>query len=107
MIKVIPSKFFEREFNNLFKKYKNIVSDVEKVVNELKVNPKNGIALKNGAYKIRVKNSDNNKGKSGGYRIITYILRDERVYLIGIYSKSEQESMSDQDIKERIKGLLK
>ncbi len=106
MIKVLPSKIFEREFNNLLKKYKNIINDVEKLVNELKVNPKIGIALKNGAYKIRIKNSDNNKGKSGGYRIITYIVREERVYLIAIYSKSEQENMSDQEIKERIKGLL-
>lgn len=36
------------------------------------------------------------KGKSGGARIISYVFtQDEEIYLLSIYDKSEQDSISD------------
>ncbi|MFT6205518.1 MAG: hypothetical protein ACI9V1_003363 [Spirosomataceae bacterium] len=43
--------------------------------------------------------SSENKGKSGGARVITYFLNDENeVHLLSIYDKSEQVTVSDQRI---------
>ncbi len=65
-----------------------------------------GTELGNNTYKIRIKNSDNNKGKSAGYRIITYVIDEEyKIYLVTIYSKSEQESIIDIELKTLI-GVL-
>lgn len=51
-----------------------------------------------------MKNSSNNKGKSGGYRIIHYVVTEKNeIYLIAIYSKSEIEKLTDKQIKELIK----
>ncbi|MGF7138250.1 type II toxin-antitoxin system RelE/ParE family toxin [Roseimarinus sediminis] len=44
------------------------------------------------------------KGKSGGSRIITHVLfKDDTVYLLAIYDKSDIENLSDKEITELIK----
>ncbi|HEY8937578.1 MAG TPA: type II toxin-antitoxin system RelE/ParE family toxin [Cyclobacteriaceae bacterium] len=46
------------------------------------------------------------KGKSGGARIITCVrVISSKVYLVSIYVKSEQDNISDQTLKDRIKKL--
>ena len=46
------------------------------------------------------------KGKSGGARVISYVLaQDKEIYLISIYDKSDQDSIYDNEIKELIKYL--
>ena len=65
-----------------------------------------GTELGNNTFKIRIKNSDNNKGKSAGYRIITYCINDiKEVSLVTIYSKSEKENILDLELKELIGSL--
>jgi len=55
-----------------------------------------GIPLGHNLYKARIKNTDNNKGKSGGYRLITYLqLINNDLTLIYIYSKSELENVGE------------
>jgi len=46
-------------------------------------------------YKVRVKNSDAKRGKSGGYRIIYYLQAQESLLLVTIYSKTEQSDIDD------------
>jgi mRNA-degrading endonuclease RelE of RelBE toxin-antitoxin system len=38
-------------------------------------------------FKVRIKNSNNQKGKSGGYRFIYYLKTDTQILLITIYSQ--------------------
>ena len=46
------------------------------------------------------------KGKSGGGRLITYAkIISERVYLLSIYDKSDQESVTDTFLKQLLKDL--
>jgi mRNA-degrading endonuclease RelE of RelBE toxin-antitoxin system len=71
--------------------------------NKLEENPKLGTSLWHNVYKVRLKNSDINRGKSNGYRVITYLIdEDNEVRLITIYSKSERENILDFEIKEII-----
>jgi mRNA-degrading endonuclease RelE of RelBE toxin-antitoxin system len=44
-------------------------------------------------YKVRFKNSNNNKGKSAGYRMIYYAVQYEKIVLLSLYSKSEQNDI--------------
>ncbi len=97
--KVIPTPNFESELKQLAKRYASIKSDVTKVVSELEVTPNIGTALGKGVYKIRMAIKSKNKGKSGGGRIITYFLaEDKTVHLLSIYDKSDFDSIGDNDI---------
>ncbi|WP_425430010.1 type II toxin-antitoxin system RelE/ParE family toxin [Desulfamplus magnetovallimortis] len=49
-------------------------------------------------YKVRIKNSDNNKGKRSGYRLIYYVKKGDEVILLTLYSKSEQGDISSQEV---------
>lgn len=57
-------------------------------------------------YKVRVKNSDNQKGASGGYRVIYYVKTSDLVILCNIYSKSDCESIDDSLIEKSIQEYL-
>jgi mRNA-degrading endonuclease RelE of RelBE toxin-antitoxin system len=104
--KVIPTPEFIKNLKTLKKKYKNIKKDVLELANELEKNPTIGTDLGNNTFKIRIKNSDNNKGKSAGYRIITYCINDiKEVSLVTIYSKSEKENILELELKELIARL--
>jgi len=104
--KVIPTPEFIKNIKILKKKYNNIKNDVLILANKLEKNPTMGIELGNNTFKIRIKNSDNNKGKSAGYRIITYCINDKReIFLVTIYSKSEKENILDLELKELITKL--
>ncbi|KIM07087.1 MAG: hypothetical protein KU38_11215 [Sulfurovum sp. FS08-3] len=96
---------FKKELKALFKRYKGIKQDYKKVLELLSSsNPKDiAIHLGNNCYKIRIKNSDNNKGKSAGYRVIYLIIEDEQeIVLLSIYSKSDTENISEESIDKKI-----
>ncbi|MEA3315485.1 MAG: type II toxin-antitoxin system RelE/ParE family toxin [Campylobacterota bacterium] len=96
---------FKLELKKLSKKYKNIKNDYKKLLEILSTsNPKDiSVYLGKNCYKIRLKNSDNNKGKSSGYRIIyLYLENDLNIILLSIYSKSDLENISEQDIDSKI-----
>lgn len=104
--KLIPSDEFKNNLKALHKKYRNIKKDVELLAEELLKDPFQGTELGKNTYKIRIKNSDNNKGKSAGYRVITYIVKNEnKIFLVSIYSKSKQDNILDIELKEIVENL--
>ena len=99
---------FKREYKRLSKKYASLDEDMKELIEELQENPTLGKSLGNNAFKIRLAISSKNKGKSGGARIITYFVTEENeVFLLSIYDKSEQESVSDKAIKALTKTVSK
>jgi hypothetical protein len=47
------------------------------------------------------------KGKSSSSRIITYVkIKDEQIFLLAIYDKSEMGNISNEMLKKRLKFLL-
>lgn len=49
--------------------------------------------------KVRVKNSNIQKGKSAGYRLIYQVESANSVLLLTIYSKSDREDISPNEIR--------
>ena len=53
-------------------------------------------------FKVRIRNSDANRGKSGGYRLIYWLKLSEFVVLLDIYSKSDRDDVEVSTIQEII-----
>jgi hypothetical protein len=51
---------------------------------------------------VRVRNSDSRKGKSGGYRVIYQRTLERANILVTIYSKTEQEDVAANEIRQII-----
>jgi mRNA-degrading endonuclease RelE of RelBE toxin-antitoxin system len=97
---------FDKRLKRLTKKYLSILKDVDNLVDMLKEAPHTGILLQENVYKIRMAITSTNKGKSGGARVITYVVDEqEKVTLIDIYSKSDQDNISDSQIQDLIDEL--
>jgi mRNA-degrading endonuclease RelE of RelBE toxin-antitoxin system len=95
---------FEKDVKKLFKKYKQLANDLKVLNKELLENPKSGIELGSGCYKIRLANSSMPTGKSGGFRIIYYYIdSDNNLYLMSIYSKNELENIDEKIILQILK----
>ena|ERR1041385_6948119 len=100
---------FVKEVKRIAKKHKGIKSDLAKLIDDLEKNPTMGTDLGQNVYKIRLAISGTNKGKSGGARIITYVIvLIETVILAEIYLKSEHDTIDAGLIVQRLKdeGLI-
>ncbi len=96
---------FKRNTRQLAKKYRRIKNDLEPLFTALGQGQTPGDqvpGVQYEVYKVRVKISDNNKGKSGGYRIIYHRTENDDIVLVTIYSKSEQSDIAAQEIREII-----
>ncbi|MEQ8905552.1 type II toxin-antitoxin system RelE/ParE family toxin [Ekhidna sp.] len=104
--KIVPTIRFIKELKKLFKKYPSVKEDVARVEHLLSNNPKTGISLGNNVYKIRVNIQSKSSGKSGGGRLITYVVdKLGTIYLLSIFDKSDKETITDKELKEMIKAI--
>ena len=103
---VVPSDKFKREAKRLAKKFPSLKQELTDLNSTLEKIPETGKSLGNETYKIRLAIKSKGKGKSGGARVITYVVKDNKeVYLLNIYDKSEFDSVDDKTIKAIIEGL--
>ena len=97
---------FKREIKKLAKKYPSLKNDFAQLLESLQEEPAQGTPLGNNCYKIRMAISSKGKGKSGGSRVITHLkVSQTNVYLLSIYDKSDQENISDNELKELLKEI--
>ena len=102
--KIEATRRFKKELKELAKKYKKIKTDYSNLLDLLEQNPTLGTPLGNNCYKVRVANSSVPTGKSGGFRVITLLkVEKEKIILLTIYSKSEKETISDDELKAILK----
>lgn len=103
---VIPSDKFKKEAKRLIKKFQSLKQELADLSSVLEEEPATGTALGNDCYKIRLAIKSKGKGKSGGARVITYLVTENNeVYLLTIYDKSEFESIDDKSLKIIIESL--
>ncbi len=97
---VIPSGKFKKEAKRLIKKFSSLKQELTNINSTLEQEPETGTPLGNNTYKIRLAIKSKGKGKSGGARVITYVVTEDReIYLLTIYDKSEFDSVDDKTIK--------
>lgn len=98
--KVIPVDKFKREAKRLIKKYPSLKIELSEIAESLSLEPTLGTPLGNDTYKIRVSIKSKGKGKSGGARIITYVITPPKeIYLLTIFDKAEFDSIDDKTLR--------
>lgn len=104
-IEIRFSDVFKARLRTLAKRYRRIRADLQPLVEELQQGNFVGDRLTQTntlVFKVRLKNSDLQKGKSGGYRVI-YQVRDKTcVLLLVIYSKTDQDDFPIDQIRQII-----
>ena len=104
-IQVEASLTFNRNLRTLAKKYRNIQRDIQPVIEQLEQGESLGDRIPGVTYevfKLRVRNSDAQKGKSGGYRLLYYVKLETSIILLTIYTKSEQANLAPDEIRSLI-----
>ena len=108
--KVYRTSIFDADYKRFVKKFASLTSEIRQLEEILINQPDIGTSLGGGVYKIRMACESKGKGKSGSFRIITYLV-DERVdgtdiYLIMMYDKSEESSIKVSQLKKIIAKIF-
>ncbi|HCQ21767.1 MAG: addiction module antitoxin [Aphanizomenon flos-aquae LD13] len=104
-IEIAITPRFQRDLRELAKRYRSIRSDIQPLIDQLQAGeiPGDRIAgIKYQVFKVRIKNSNIQKGKSGGYRVIYYLKNAQGIILTTIYSKSDLTDVSNEIIEQAI-----
>jgi mRNA-degrading endonuclease RelE of RelBE toxin-antitoxin system len=107
-IQLLFSDEFKTRLRTLIKRYRSIRTDLQPLLNELQSGNFIGDQIPGTGYtvfKVRLKNSDIQKGKSGGYRVIYQLRGDTYILLVVIYSKSDQDDIPANQIRDIIDSV--
>jgi mRNA-degrading endonuclease RelE of RelBE toxin-antitoxin system len=107
-IQVLAADEFKAQIHVLKKRYRQIRSDIKPLIVQLKQGETPGDQISGTGYtvyKVRAKNSDIRKGKSGGYRVIYQILTSTIVVLLYVYAKSDRDDVAAADIRAIVEGF--
>jgi len=113
-VEIFISDNFRREAKKYLKKFRSLKEELVSFQESLRINPKQGDRITESVFKVRLSSKSKGKGKSGGFRIITYLVEAIEaenndlqiiVTLLSIYDKSEISTLSDSEIKALIDDL--
>lgn len=100
-IQVEAAPTFTRNLRSLAKKYRSVHNDIQPVIEQLERGELPGDRISGTGYdvfKVRVRNSDVQKGKSAGYRLIYYVKTENGIILLTVYTKSVQADIPADEI---------
>ena len=98
-LQIIEQELYLKAYKKLSKQYRHLQNDIDNFLNSINSKVDLGIELKSNIFKVRIKNSDKNKGKSAGYRLISYLaIIDNELHLLYIYDKSKLENLTEKEI---------
>jgi mRNA-degrading endonuclease RelE of RelBE toxin-antitoxin system len=104
---IVEHALYEKAFKKLSKRYKNIENDIGDFLKNVKSSKDLGVVLKSNVYKVRIANSNKNRGKSAGYRVLTYLaLIDNKLHMLYIYDKSDMGNLTEKQVDEMITKAL-
>ncbi|MBD1854169.1 MULTISPECIES: type II toxin-antitoxin system RelE/ParE family toxin [Leptolyngbya] len=110
LVQIEFTLLFKRRLKGLAKKYRQIQTDLQPIFDQLLLGNVIGDQIPGTAYtvyKVRARNSDAQSGKSGGYRLIYQVLTPTDIVFHLIYSKSEQSTVSADEIQDMIAAYQK
>lgn len=97
-MKILITSYFLRQAKRLKKKFPNLKEDLIQKLNAF--SPNHEVHIGKSIFKVRIKSQDLNKGKSGGLRSYIYLFRKKDLLVpICIYSKSEQETITQKELE--------
>ena len=114
-MKIEPIKKFNDDVKFYIKKKKffKILDDINSVKKQLLNGHLVGDKLDNldlpygDVYKVRIANSSTNEGKSNGFRLLYYVVLNDKIYLLTIYSKKDDiRVLNDKQIAILAKNIL-
>lgn len=112
LYQVIPTPHFQKDVKNYRKRFKNVTKDLDKIIGKLALGDLVGDKVKNvkvvdangQAFKVRVANSDTHTGKSNGYRVIYYAVKEDgKIFLLTVYYKKDKENITAKEIEQIVK----
>ena len=99
--RIVEQELYKKSLKKLSKTYRHIDLDIKKFLKSIKTKEDLGIELKSNVFKVRVINSDKNKGKSAGYRLISYLaVIENELHLLYIYDKSKLVNVTEKEVDE-------
>jgi hypothetical protein len=106
-MEIKATRIFIRCVKPLAKRYRSFRTDYAKFLDELEKNPELGVDLGDGFRKVRMAIASKGKGKSGGARVITlnFVKRNNCLYLIYAYDKSDADNVSLDVIKRYVREM--
>lgn len=97
---------FKRAAKLLIRKYPSLKTELAVLQQRLLDNPTLGTALGGSCYKIRLAIGSKGKGRSGGARVITYVvILDEEIILLTVYDKADRADLRPGELDELLKLL--
>jgi len=105
-IQIVFTPELKRNLRALAKKYRHVRSDVKPVIEQLQSGEIIGDQVPRTRYtifKVRIRNSDIQKGKRSGYRLIYHLKKPTNIILVTIYSKLDQADVSAEQIRRILK----
>lgn len=93
---------FKRSFKPLTRRFPHARADVIAAIEEICRLPTLGVAIpgSGGVRKLRVRSTDLQRGKSGGFRLLYIVLSDrELICPLLIYAKSDQEDVTHRELR--------
>jgi len=79
--RIVTLPIFDKRYKRFSKKFPSLNKDLLVLKALLLENPKIGVLITENTYKIRLASTDKNSGKSGGFRIITYLIEKKKMAL--------------------------
>jgi mRNA-degrading endonuclease RelE of RelBE toxin-antitoxin system len=112
-VRVLFGDEFQRRVKVLKKRYRQIRTDLQPLIEQLQYGETPGDQIPGTGYtvfKVRLQNSDSRKGKSGGYRVVYQMSSSVctiLLFLLLIYSKADQDNAAVEGIREAIAQFQK
>jgi mRNA-degrading endonuclease RelE of RelBE toxin-antitoxin system len=103
LVQIDLSPEYKQNLRTLSKRYRNIRSDTQDIFEQIQAgnfvgDRIAGLGENYVVIKVRVKNSNIQKGKSAGYRLVYQVESPTNVLLLTIYSKSDRDDIISAEI---------
>ncbi len=106
---IVFTRSFKRSIKQLKKRFRRVKGDIRLAIRVLLQSPNLGAVIpgSSGIRKLRIKNSDLSKGKSGGYRLLYWVENQPgpKIYLLLLYAKSDREDVTRQELQQLLDKL--
>jgi len=101
---------FEENLYRLSKRFRNIRKDIVSAIEQIQAgnfvgDRLTGLGEDYVVIKVRVKNSNIQKGKSAGYRLVYQVESPVSVFLLTIYSKSDRNDISTMEVLDILSSI--